>query len=182
MLLIALTSLALAGPPPTPVTLSGGISGVAGPGSGGGLSWGRVLFHSRFGSLDLGGSEGWASGESRHMGAVAIGVRRYGLKHTWAAVRFYHHHETPQQAFVDNTVSTLLGQNLFVVHRSGVQGGVGIAWDWRNMLDMDTFLDRWSTGAELTAAWMPASEGPNYYIGLELMHQIHVGPWKTPPR
>lgn len=175
MLAFSLLSAALAQPPTDrAATLVGGVAGLYGtPDTGAGTTTGRLLVHFPRLSFDGAAGEGWGGGPSRHLGWIFLGARVYSQK-TYLRVGFHHHHETPQDAFVAEPFPVLFGIGEDINHRSGVQAGVGYEYQWGELIQVP-FFERWHTGVDLAVSWLPLSEGPPLYIGLEINQGLHVG-------
>jgi hypothetical protein len=174
--MIALLSLAFAGDMnPFPVTLSGGLVYHYAEGHGG-TGMGRMLIHNRNGlALDVAGGEGAAAGPGRHLGTVHIGGRYHFAHNAYVRGGFHHMHETTFDDLVAAPGATLAGQGENIVHRSGAQLAVGGQYHWVDLIPNVEFFRRLDTGVDLSAAYMPASEGPGLYIGVEVWSSINVG-------
>ena len=84
-------------------------------------------------------------------------------------------HETTFDDLVAAPGATLAGQGENIVHRSGAQLAVGGQYHWVDLIPNVEFFRRLDTGVDLSAAYMPASEGPGLYIGVEVWSSINVG-------
>ena len=149
LLLLALFApgVAFAAPHPYFVGVSLGLTSFYGtPDSGGGIGFARATAHLPWLSIDAYGGEGLSANDTRLVGAIGIGLRRYfGPVHL--RVGFAHHHETPWDEFVANIGGSLAGTGTGIRHRSGVEAGAGYTWTfpfWKERLGIMTNLDvRW---------------------------------------
>jgi len=173
--MLFLVSAALAAPPTDfPVTLVGGVGGYyAAPAGGTGLANGMLLVHFDRFTFQAGGGEGWGGPPSRHIGHVFVGGRLYNQR-TYLRLGFLHHHETQQDAFVEDWLGSLTGGGDAIDHRSGAEAGVGFEYQWGDLID-NAFFERWQTGIDLSVGYLPVSKGPPLYVGLEFSQGLHVG-------
>lgn len=175
-MIAALLGAALAGAPPRAVTLSGSIGFTGGPQTVGGLAEGRALFHTPKISADLSGGEGYYGLDGREVGAIFIGARRYLPANLYVRGGFYHQHETLWEDFVANPSASFLGTDEAINHRSGLQVGLGTAWDWSGLMGQSEGLyGRLVTGFDASFAWMPSGVGPQWYAGVAFTNGLHVG-------
>ena len=160
---------------PYPVSLVGGLAYHYAEGHGG-TGMGRLLVHSRNGwAADLAGGEGAAGSPGRHLGTVHIGGR-YAFAHN-AYVRggFHHLHETLFEDLTDSPVGVIAGTGEGIVHRSGAQLAVGGVYHWGDLIPSVDFFRRLDTGLDLSVAYLPATDGPDFYVGVEFFNSLNVG-------
>ncbi len=174
-MLSLLLSTALAAPT-APVTLMGGLGGVAGVGDGGITGVGHLVVNlGRFG-LEAGGREGWAFAESRELGNIFLGARLYLPRDFHVRLAFSHNHEVPQAVLLEDPMGSLSGTAPGIRHRSGVELGVG--WSYRNTGRLPfTWLDWLGAWTEATVQVFPDDLGPHAYLLVEYGLSFDVGRW-----
>lgn len=175
-MIAALLGVALAADPPRMATLVGSIGFTGGPETLGGLAEGRLLLHSAHVSADLCGGEGYYGLDGREVGAIFIGARHYLPANLYLRGGFYHQHELLWSDFVESPGDSFLGTADAIHHRSGLQVGLGTAWDWGTLMgETDGLYGRLVTGFDASFAWMPSGVGPQWYAGIAFTNGLHVG-------
>ncbi|MCB9794999.1 MAG: hypothetical protein H6741_20050 [Alphaproteobacteria bacterium] len=175
MLSTLLLGAALAAePPPTPATLTGGLSAVAAPGSYGGLGFGRAVLHFPMISIEAAGAEGVVSGEARHIGAIFVGARKYLPHDLYLRGGFYHQHEALLPDFRDAPGPVLLGVDEDINHRSGAQLALGWSYPFSRVIEGGIY-ERVRMGADLSVAALPSGVGPLVYGAFEFNVGFDVG-------
>ncbi len=132
----------------------------------------RVAGNLRPLTIELAGSEGWMTGDSRQVGNFQLGLRRYLYRGTYLRLALSHNHEIPEAVLLEEPFAALSGSADGIDHRSGVEAGTG--WTWT--LPWEPLKRRLGVKHDLSVAWFPGGEGVHVYGGFEWGLTVNLGP------
>lgn len=167
-----LLATAFAASPAHPVTLSAGLTELAGANAWGAAATGSVRVNLRPLRVDVGMREGYLAGSERALGAVTAGVSLpIGRRGPTVRVGFLHHHETPWAIAKRYPLQTALGSHSGIQHRTGLELGLGGEWP----VLQRGYDGRLGLGLQASVGLFPDAGGSTAFVMLQQTLTVGVG-------